>query len=69
MKNENRRITKQEIQKIYNIDRTTVEVWIKKHDFPMIIINSKSKFIRENDLILWENSMIMSNKFVDELNS
>tara|TARA_R110001583_G_C5653563_1_gene408960 strand:- start:3312 stop:3521 length:210 start_codon:yes stop_codon:yes gene_type:complete len=67
MKEENRRITKQELQKIYNVDRTTIEVWVKNYDLPMIVISSHSKYIRENDLINWENSMIMNNKLLDIL--
>lgn len=63
------RITKQELQKIYKVDRNTIESWIKNYDFPMIVINSHSKFCRESDLINWENSMILSNKLTDILES
>ena len=63
MKEENKRITKQELMKIYNnVDRTTIEVWIKNYGLPMIVINSKSKQIRENDLKKWEDSMIKNKK-------
>lgn len=64
---EEKRYSKQELQKIYNVDRTTIEVWIKNYDLPMIVISSHSKYIRESDLINWENSMIMNNKFIDIL--
>jgi len=64
---EDKRITKQELQKIYKVDRSTIESWIKNYDLPMIQISSHSKYIRLNDLINWENSMIFSNKLVDVL--
>ncbi len=57
-----KRITKQELQKIYGVDRTTIENWIKNYNFPMIIITSHSKYIKEDDLLEWENSMKISNK-------
>jgi len=68
MKTEDR-ITKQELMKLYKVDRTTIETWIKHHNLPMIQVTSHSKFIRLNDLIEWENSMILSNKFIDILES
>lgn len=69
MKEENRRITKQELQRIYNVDRTTIEGWIKNYNLPMIVISSHSKFIREEDLKTWEDSMIFNKKLVDEISS
>lgn len=62
MKKENKRITKQQLQKIYNVDRTTIEIWIRNYQLPMIVISSHSKYVRENDLLEWENSMISNNK-------
>ncbi|KUO65283.1 MAG: hypothetical protein APF83_02890 [Lutibacter sp. BRH_c52] len=62
MKEENKRITKQELQKIYGVDRTTIENWIKNYNLPMIVISSHSKYIKEDDLLEWENSMKISNK-------
>lgn len=64
-----KRITKQELQKIYGVDRTTIENWIKNYNFPMIIITSHSKYIREDDLLEWENSMILKNKLSKVLGS
>ena len=52
------RITKQELMKMYGIDRVTVEEWNKNLGLPLIRISSHSKYIRKNDLIEWENSMI-----------
>lgn len=63
------RISKQELQKIYKVDRSTIESWIKNYDLPMIVISSHSKFCRASDLRNWEQSMILSNKFIDILES
>lgn len=69
MKEENRRITKQELQRMYDVDRTTVECWIRNYGLPMIIISSHSKYVREDDLLEWENSMILKNKLSRVLES
>jgi len=63
------RISKQELQRIYKVDRSTIESWIKNYGLPMIVISSHSKFCRASDLIDWEQSMILSNKFIDILES
>ena len=64
-----KRITKQELQKMYNVDRTTVESWIRNYNLPMIVISSHSKYVRENDLKSWEDSMIRNNKLSEVLES
>ena len=53
----NQRITKQELLKIYKIDRHTLEVWRKRYGLPIIEISSHSKYIRREDLMDWEDSM------------
>ena len=62
MKNEmeqiEERIPKSEILKMYGIDRTTFELWVKERGLPVIEVSSHSKYIRKSDLIEWENSMI-----------
>jgi len=58
MENKIERISKQELEKIYGVNKITIESWMKNHAFPMITINSHSKFVRVTDLIAWENSMI-----------
>ena len=60
---------KQELQKIYNVDRTTLESWIKNYNFPMIVISSHSKYVRESDLFEWEDSMIKNKKLSRVLES
>ena len=58
MENNLERITKQELEKIYNVTRITIEAWMKNYGLPMITINSHSKYIRKSDLEEWENNMI-----------
>ena len=43
------RITKQELMKLYGVDRTTIETWITRYNLPMIEISS---IRRRNDLPL-----------------
>ena len=54
------RITKQELMKLYKVDRTTIETWITRYNLPMIEISSHSKFVRKDDLINWEDRMTKS---------
>ncbi len=49
------RITKQELMKLYGVDRTTIENWIVRYNLPMIEISSHSKYVRSEDLLQWEN--------------
>jgi hypothetical protein len=55
------RITKQELMKLYGVDRVTIEEWRKDLGLPLIRISSHSKYIRKKDLIEWENNLIGSN--------
>ena len=52
------RITKQELMKLYGVDRTTIENWIVRYNLPMIEISSHSKYVRGEDLLEWENERI-----------
>ncbi|WP_394330987.1 helix-turn-helix domain-containing protein [Draconibacterium sediminis] len=47
--------------KMYNVDRSTIESWIKERGLPMIEISSHKKYVRREDLIEFENKM-MKNK-------
>ncbi len=51
------RITKQQLMKMYNVNRTTIEEWRKRFGLPMIEISSHKKYIRKDDLLMWENKM------------
>ena len=52
------RITKQQLMKMYKVDRTTIEEWRRRFGLPIIEISSHSKYIRKDDLLTWENNMI-----------
>uniref|UniRef100_UPI00404830CC helix-turn-helix domain-containing protein n=1 Tax=Algoriphagus sp. TaxID=1872435 RepID=UPI00404830CC len=54
------RLTKQDLMKMYGVDRVTIEEWRKNLGLPLIKISSHSKYIRKEDLIEWENSLIGS---------
>ena len=69
MENKIKRITKQELEKIYGVNRLTIESWMKNRGLPMITINSHSKYIMEVDLINWENEMIINNKLIGIIDS
>ena len=51
------RLSKQDLMKMYNVDRTTKEEWRRRFDLPMIEISSHSKYIRREDLLKWEDKM------------
>ena len=51
-------ISKQELMKLYGVDRVTIEEWRKNLGLPIIMISSHSKYIRKEDLIEWENGLI-----------
>ena len=64
---EQKRISKQQLMKIYGVSRGTIENWHKENGLPLIRISSHSKYVILEDLIQWEQTMIMNNKLVDEL--
>ena len=51
------RLSKQDLMKMYNVDRTTIEEWRIRFGLPMIEISSHSKYIRREDLLKWEDKM------------
>lgn len=52
------RISKKELETMFNVDRNTIENWRKFYGLPIIEISTHSKYIRINDLIEWENMHI-----------
>jgi predicted site-specific integrase-resolvase len=56
------RITKKQVLKLYGIDSSTLENWIRYRGLPMIEISSHKKYIRKKDLIEFEDKMIKKNK-------
>ena len=55
------RISKQQLQRMYDVDRATIENWFKYEGLPFIEISTHKKYVRLDDLIAWENSK-MKNK-------
>ena len=51
-----KRISKQELEKIYGVNRKTIEDWVKNHNLPMIQISPYKRFVRESDLLEWERT-------------
>lgn len=56
---EQRIYSKQDLQKRYNVSRETIETWVKNYGLNMIRVNSHSKFIREEDLLRWEEERMV----------
>ena len=53
------RISKQDLQKMYGVSRTTIEDWVQNHNLPMIQISPYKRFVRKSDLLEWENQHLM----------
>jgi len=49
------RISKQKLEKLYSVNRATIDNWVDNYGLPMIKINSHSRFVKKSDLIEWEN--------------
>ena len=52
-----RRLSKKDLVELYGVDRVTIEDWRRNRGLKMIEISTHSKYITENDLLEWENSM------------
>jgi hypothetical protein len=52
------RLTKKDLEELYGVDRSTIEVWRKRYNLPIIEISTHSKYIRKEDLLDWENNLI-----------
>ena len=63
------RITKQQLMKMYNVNRTTIEEWRRRFGLPMIEISSHKKYIRKTDLLEWENEMKQNHTLVQFKNN
>ena len=61
------RISKKELMKIYGVDRSTIENWIKFRGLPLIEISSHSKFISKKNLQLWEQQLIQNKNILKNL--
>lgn len=58
-----KRIPKREILKMYGIDRTTFELWVRERGLPVIEVSTHSKYVRETDLMDWEEGLIHKRGF------
>lgn len=58
-----KRLSKKEILKMYGIDRMTFEIWVKERGLPVIEVSTHSKYVRETDLIDWEEGLIHKRVF------
>jgi transposase len=54
------RITKQQLQKMYNVSRFTIEDWVKNQGLPMIKISEYKRYVRKSDLLKWEEKYFVS---------
>jgi len=52
-----RRLSKKDLMELYGVDRVTIEDWIRNRGLKMIEVSTHSKYITENDLLEWENSL------------
>ena len=54
------RISKQQLQIMYGVNRLTIEDWVKTKELPLIRISSHSKYITKDDLLKWESKYIQN---------
>ena len=52
-----RRLSKKDLMELYGVDRVTIEDWRRNRGLKMIEVSTHSKYITENDLLEWENSL------------
>jgi hypothetical protein len=50
------RISKQQLQKMYGVGRTTIDDWVKNAGLPIIQITSHKRYVLKSDLLKWEES-------------
>ena len=55
---EDKRLSKKEILKMYGIDRVTFEMCVKERGLPVIEVSTHSKYVRGTDLLEWEEGLI-----------
>ena len=56
---DDRILTKQDLEKRYKVSRNTIENWSKYNGLPLFEVSSNKKFIRESDLLRWEEELKM----------
>ena len=50
------RISKQQLQQIYGVNRKTIEDWVENYNLPMIQISPYKRCVRKKDLLECEDS-------------
>ena len=50
------RITKQQLQKLYGVNRKTIEDWVQNYNLPMIQISPYKRFVRK---IYWNRKKLI----------
>jgi len=53
------RISKQQLQQIYGVNRKTIEDWVQNYNLPMIQISPYKRFVRKKDFLEWEESFMV----------
>ena len=53
------RITKQQLQKLYGVNRKTIEDWVQNYNLPMIQISPYKRFVRKKDSLEWEETKMV----------
>ena len=53
------RISKQQLQQIYGVNRKTIEDWVHNYNLPMIQISPYKRFVRKKDLLEWEEKYMV----------
>ncbi len=51
------RISKQQLMKLYGVNRSTIEEWRTNRGLPMIEISSHKKYILKSELLKWEEGL------------
>ena len=54
---EDRNLTKQDLENRYKVSRNTIENWSKYNGLPLFEVSSNKKFIRESELLQWEEEL------------
>ena len=52
-----RRLSKKDLMKLYGVNRVTIEDWKTNRGLKMIEVSTHSKYIKEKDLLEWEEGL------------
>ncbi len=57
-----KRISKQQLQQMYGVNRKTINTWVNEYGLPMFSTSPYKRYVREDDLLKWESSNIMNSE-------